>query len=184
MLWDRNPGLKTKPGPPNPFPIFDSGHPVQINNEQQWFYARDVMEPVRLITSTSYDVPAFAKHLKAFCEENRGCILERRGPPRKVQYRFVKPLMGPYVVLKGLADGLITEKQLSHSFAFFHCPRATFTATFWRCSGDRALAREPPPFIPPARLLLGTESFFYGSRVNFTWMVVSTSTGSPFSSVG
>lgn len=82
-------------------------------NEQQWFYARDVMEPVRLITSTNYDVPAFAKHLKAFCEEERGCMLERRGPPRKVQYRFVKPLMEPYVVLRGLADGLITEAQLS-----------------------------------------------------------------------
>jgi Cdc6-like AAA superfamily ATPase len=82
-------------------------------NEQQWFYARDVMKPVQLITSTPYDVPAFAKHLKAFCEENRGCILERRGPPRKVQYRFVKPLMEPYVVLRGLADGLISESQLS-----------------------------------------------------------------------
>jgi Cdc6-like AAA superfamily ATPase len=82
-------------------------------NEQQWFYAKDVVNPVRLITSKQYDVPAFAKHLKAFCEEVRGCILERRGPPRRVQYRFVKPLMGPYVVLRGLADGLISEMQLS-----------------------------------------------------------------------
>lgn len=82
-------------------------------NEQQWFYAKDVVQPVRLITSKQYDVPAFAKHLKAFCEEERGCILERRGPPRKVQYRFVKPLMEPYVVLRGLADGLISEVQLS-----------------------------------------------------------------------
>ena len=83
-------------------------------NEQQWFYAKDVVAPLRLITSRKYDVPAFAKHLKAFCESNRGSILERRGPPRKVQYRFVKPLMGPYVVLRGLADGLIAEGQLSH----------------------------------------------------------------------
>jgi Cdc6-like AAA superfamily ATPase len=82
-------------------------------NEQQWFYARDVVIPVRIITSKRYDVPAFAKHLKAFCEEQRGGILERRGPPRKVQYRFVRPLMEPYVVLRGLADGLITESQLS-----------------------------------------------------------------------
>jgi Cdc6-like AAA superfamily ATPase len=82
-------------------------------NEQQWFYAKDVVKPVRLITSKSYDVPAFAKHLKAFCERERGSILERRGPPRKVQYRFVRPLMEPYVVLRGLADGLIAEAQLS-----------------------------------------------------------------------
>ena len=82
-------------------------------NEQQWFYAKDVLKPVRLITSTEYEIPAFAKHLKAFCEEERGCILERRGPPKRVQYRFVKPLMGPYVVLRGLADGQITEAQLT-----------------------------------------------------------------------
>lgn len=84
-------------------------------NEQQWFYARDVVPPLRLITSKKYDVPAFAKHLKAFCEKDRGEILERRGPPRRVQYRFVKPLMEPYVVLRGLADGLIAEAQLTHS---------------------------------------------------------------------
>jgi hypothetical protein len=83
-------------------------------NDQQWFFARDVIDPVRLITGKNYLVPAFAKHLKAFCEESRGNILERKGPPRKVQYRFSKPLMGPYVLLRGLADGLITENQLSH----------------------------------------------------------------------
>jgi hypothetical protein len=83
-------------------------------NEQQWFYARDVVPPLRLITSTQYNIPAFAKHLKAFCEPNRGKILERRGPPKRVQYRFTRPLMEPYVVLRGLADGLIAERQLSH----------------------------------------------------------------------
>lgn len=87
---------------------------LAAKNEQQWFYARDVVGPLRLITSKSYNIPAFAKHLKAFCEPSRGNILERRGPPKRVQYRFVKPLMEPYVVLRGLADELINEKQLSH----------------------------------------------------------------------
>jgi len=82
-------------------------------NEQQWFFARDVMEPLRLITSIPYDTPAFVRHLKLFCEESRGCILERRGPPKKIQYRFIKPLVEPYIVLRGLADGLIKEAQLS-----------------------------------------------------------------------
>jgi Cdc6-like AAA superfamily ATPase len=82
--------------------------------EQQWFYARDVIAPLSYISKKSVLVPAFAKHLKAFCEESRGRILERRGPPRKVQYRFRKPLMETYVVLRGLADGLIIDLQLSH----------------------------------------------------------------------
>jgi hypothetical protein len=68
---------------------------------------------IALITSTPYDVPAFVRHLKAFCEESRGCILERRGPPRKLQYRFLKPLVEPYIILRGLADGVIKEAQLS-----------------------------------------------------------------------
>ena len=84
-------------------------------NDQQWFFARDVVGPLRFITHRQYlDIPAFAKHLKAFCEEDRGKILERKGPPRKVQYRFSKPLMEPYVILRGLADGLLGEPELNH----------------------------------------------------------------------
>lgn len=83
-------------------------------NEQQWFFARDIIAPLSYITQKKYLVPSFAKHLKAFCEESHGRILERRGPPRKVQYRFQKPLMETYVVLRGLADGMIGDNQLSH----------------------------------------------------------------------
>jgi Cdc6-like AAA superfamily ATPase len=83
-------------------------------NEQQWFYARDIVSPLKLIAKRKYDIPAFSQHLKSFCEVDRGGILERKGPPRKVQYRFTKPLMEPYVILRGLADGLIAEKQLNH----------------------------------------------------------------------
>jgi Cdc6-like AAA superfamily ATPase len=87
-------------------------------NDQQWFFARDVVAPLRYITQKgNIDIPAFAKHLKAFCEEDRGRILERKGPARKVQYRFAKPLMEPYVILRGLADGLIREPELSRPSA-------------------------------------------------------------------
>ncbi|AXC15759.1 putative DNA-binding protein [Acidisarcina polymorpha] len=85
---------------------------LALKNEQRMFFARDVMEPLRCITTKIYKVPAFAKHLKEFCEETHGPILERRGPPRKVQYRFIAPLMEPYVILRGLAENLIKEAQL------------------------------------------------------------------------
>jgi hypothetical protein len=83
-------------------------------NEQQWFFARDIIAPLSYIAKKKYLIPSFAKHLKAFCDHSHGCILERRGPPRKVQYRFQKPLMETYVVLRGLSDGLIQDMQLSH----------------------------------------------------------------------
>jgi hypothetical protein len=79
-------------------------------DEHGFFYARDVTVPLRQITgNASYDIPAFAKHLKQFSEEDRGPILERRGR----QYRFVRPDMEPYVVLRGLSEGIINEAQLS-----------------------------------------------------------------------
>lgn len=86
-------------------------------DEHGYFYAKNVAEPLRLITAKNYKIPAFARHLKDFCDPSRGPILERRGKPKKIQYRFVKPLMEPYVVLRGLADGLIAEDQLSRPSA-------------------------------------------------------------------
>jgi len=86
-------------------------------DEHGYFYAKNVTEPLRLITAKNYKIPAFARHLKDFCDSSRGPILERRGKPKRVRYRFVKPLMEPYVILRGLADGLITEDRLSHPSA-------------------------------------------------------------------
>lgn len=81
-------------------------------DEKGWFYAANVVQPLRAITKKSYDIPAFARHLKDFSEK-RGPILEQKG--RK--YRFRKPLMEPFVILRGLADSLITEDQLSRPSA-------------------------------------------------------------------
>jgi len=78
-------------------------------DDHGFFYAKDILTPLRLITGKNYEIPAFAKHLKSFCEAYRGPILQRRGKP----YRFIRPIMEPYVILRGLADGLISEDQLS-----------------------------------------------------------------------
>jgi hypothetical protein len=44
----------------------------------------------------------------AFCYEKKGT----GGEMRRFQYKFVEPLMQPYVLMQGLADGLITEEHL------------------------------------------------------------------------
>ena len=77
-------------------------------DEHGFFYPKDVVAPLRLITGKDYKIPSFARHLKSFCEQSRGPILQRRGKP----YRFIRPIMEPYVVLRGLADELITEAHL------------------------------------------------------------------------
>ncbi len=82
-----------------------------------FFYATNVTQPLRMITKKDYNIPAFARHLKDFCDDTRGPILERRGKPNKIRYRFIKPLMEPYVTLRGLADGSIRESQLNRPSA-------------------------------------------------------------------
>jgi hypothetical protein len=79
-------------------------------DEQGFFYASNVVEPLNLITQKDYRIPAFARHLQQFSTQARGRILMKKGR----LYRFLKPIMVPYVILRGLADGLITESQLSH----------------------------------------------------------------------
>jgi hypothetical protein len=78
-------------------------------DEKGFFYASNLVQPLQLITGKPLEIPAFSQHLKDF-SETRGPILEREGR----RYRFRKPLMGPYVILRGLADKLIVESQLSH----------------------------------------------------------------------
>lgn len=78
-------------------------------DEKGYFYAKDIVEPLKAIIPNAPGIQQFAQHLKDF-SENRGPVLERDGR----RYRFIKPLMAPYVILRGLADGLIREEQLNH----------------------------------------------------------------------
>lgn len=81
-------------------------------DEKGFFYAKDIVAPLKAIIPNAPKIQQFAQHLKDFCED-RGPILERAAR----RYRFIKPLMEPYVTLRGLADGLISESQLTHPSA-------------------------------------------------------------------
>jgi len=76
------------------------------------FSAKDVRDPLRLITKQNYEIQAYIRHLDKF-SQSRGPVLKKSGKKRRFQYKFVEPLMQPYVVMKGLMDGLITEEHLN-----------------------------------------------------------------------
>jgi Cdc6-like AAA superfamily ATPase len=77
------------------------------------FSAKDVREPLRYIMNDqTLDIQAYIRHLGKFSEESRGPVLEKVGTIRRFQYKFVDPLVQPYVVLKGLADGVISDQQV------------------------------------------------------------------------
>jgi hypothetical protein len=76
------------------------------------FRATDVEPVLTAIKRREYKSPAFARHLKEFCEDARGPILQRLGTKHRPRYRFINPMMQPYVILHGLAHGLISEDLL------------------------------------------------------------------------
>ena len=74
------------------------------------FQQAAVTEPLnRILPGKSYKATTFAFHMNEFCEEERRCILQKFGEPRNQRYRFSDPMMQPYVILKGLADGRIND---------------------------------------------------------------------------
>jgi Cdc6-like AAA superfamily ATPase len=85
---------------------------LATKDELGMFAARDVVTPLSMITGTHYDIPAFARHLKQFSGPERGNILQRHGEMRRYFYRFDDPMMQPFIILDGLAKGLITNKGL------------------------------------------------------------------------
>jgi len=79
---------------------------LAITNELGYFAASAVSVPLSKIMGKSYAVPSFAHHLKEFCDPSRGPILEKTGDKYNVKFRFSNPMMQPFVVMKGFADGL------------------------------------------------------------------------------
>ena len=77
-----------------------------------FFGAADVRAPLSAIMGKRYEIPSFARHLDQFCQAARGPALQRSGAPRHYRYRFVNPLLQPYVVLRALEQGLVTLEQL------------------------------------------------------------------------
>lgn len=78
-----------------------------------FFPAKAVVTPLSAIMKAHYDTSKFGQHLKILCDQNRGGILELTGEPRRFRYRFIEPLMQPYIIIRGLAEGLIDKATLS-----------------------------------------------------------------------
>ncbi|MEA2642728.1 MAG: hypothetical protein QOF51_4122 [Chloroflexota bacterium] len=79
-------------------------------DEGGYFTAGDVRAPLSAIMRVPYDIPAFAAHLKDLSDGKRGGMLQRTGEERRRRYRFVNPLMQPYVIMRGVTDGLIGQE--------------------------------------------------------------------------
>jgi nucleoside-triphosphatase THEP1 len=77
-----------------------------------FFSAADVRDPMSRIMKRKYEIPAFSQHLNAFCDEERGPILQRTGTKRRFRFRFINPLLQPFVIMRGVDEGMISEDEL------------------------------------------------------------------------
>lgn len=64
----------------------------------------------RMIPGKNYQASTYALHMNAFTEAERGGVLQRFGTARNYRYRFADPMMQPYVILKGLNEGRLTDE--------------------------------------------------------------------------
>lgn len=64
----------------------------------------------KIIPGKNYMASTFALHMNAFTEDDRGGVLQRFGTARNYRYRFADPMMQPYVILKGLQEGRLTDE--------------------------------------------------------------------------
>jgi Cdc6-like AAA superfamily ATPase len=57
-------------------------------------------------------IDAFQQHLKNFIKEERGCVLVRKGSERAYRFRFREPMMQPFVIMRGIEQGLVDPKAI------------------------------------------------------------------------
>ncbi len=80
------------------------------------FTSSAVREPMSRIMGRRYEIPAFARHLAEFTEEEHGSVLKKEGSERKYTYRFRNPLMQPFAIMAALSEGVIPEEYKAELF--------------------------------------------------------------------
>jgi hypothetical protein len=106
---------------------FDATHSTQRNlfkqvllaaalaptDEHGYFAPGDLRAPMTAILQrdVQVEIPMFAKQLSAFAGA-RGPVLDRTGVSTRPRYRFVEPLLVPYVSMRGVNENLISPSVM------------------------------------------------------------------------
>ena len=81
-------------------------------DEFGFFVSSDVREPLSRILHKPSRPSAFARHLEELSSESRGAVLQRSGGGGTARYRFVNPLLQPYVAMRGVSEGVVRVSEL------------------------------------------------------------------------
>ncbi len=72
-----------------------------------YFAAVDVRIPIRHIMQKPYEIAHFVRYLNDFCDSSRGPVLQKTGSSHRYRFRFINPLIQPFVIMQGFKDGRI-----------------------------------------------------------------------------
>lgn len=79
-----------------------------------YFQPANILEPLSIILpQRSLEISTYNKHLAEFCDPKRDGVLERTGQSRAFRYRFKDPLFPSYIMMKGVAENLISSDRLA-----------------------------------------------------------------------
>jgi Cdc6-like AAA superfamily ATPase len=81
-------------------------------NDLGEFSPQEIRGWLQQITGRHYEISSFAQHLKEFTEPKRGPVLQKIGISRLYRYKFIDPLLMPYVILRGISSRLIGPRDL------------------------------------------------------------------------
>lgn len=73
------------------------------------FSAIDLEGPFSEIVGNPTKPDAFTFHLNKLCEPVRGLVLEREGTRGRYRYRFVQPIIQPFIIMKSLTTGVLSD---------------------------------------------------------------------------
>lgn len=79
------------------------------NNDEGFFKAADLIDPISAIMKVRRRNAHFDKHLRRFSSDEGGNILVKRGGDRQQTFRFADPMMQPFVIIRGIQTGMIDE---------------------------------------------------------------------------
>ena len=82
---------------------------IAKQDDAGFFTPTNIVAPLSRIIGREVAHANFQRHLSEFISEDRGGMLVRRGRERQYRFRFRDPMMQPYVIIKGIRDGMVDE---------------------------------------------------------------------------
>jgi len=84
-------------------------------DELGFFSATDVGKAMSILMGKKYEVPGYIHYLNEFCGNKRAKVLEKVGEKRRIRYRFVDPLMQPFVVINAFVKNELPLDAFTHN---------------------------------------------------------------------